>query len=120
MEFTRIADKKRVNFIISAVNRNANATAKILDIGCGNGIISKALGAYGYYVTGIDVSEKTIANAQLHNTYPNVEFKVVAAGELIPEPQQYDAIICSEVLEHLNNPGELLNIIYHSLKMKGC
>lgn len=119
MEFKRIADIKRVNFIAASIRNAIPAGGEILDIGCGNGIISRAVGAYGYNVTGIDVSEKTIANAVAQNTLPNVHFKTMEAGKLNPEYLQYEAIICSEVLEHLHHPEKLLNTIYQSLKKDG-
>lgn len=118
MEFVRIADKKRVEFITCAISRFAPGSS-ILDIGCGNGIISKAIASIGYKVTGIDVSEKTIAEARTFNSHPDIEFKVIPAGELRPEPSKYHAIICSEVLEHLTDPLSLLGIIHSSLKEDG-
>jgi 2-polyprenyl-3-methyl-5-hydroxy-6-metoxy-1,4-benzoquinol methylase len=119
MEFVRIADKKRVEFITSQIKRNVAEGSAILDVGCGNGIISRAIGAAGFNVTGIDVSEQTIAQAKSHNKLSNVNFKVVAADELIPQPETFDAIICSEVIEHLSNPEKLLNILNVSLKKDG-
>lgn len=119
MEFTRIADIKRVKFITDAVIGNCPPGARVLDIGCGNGIISRALGEAGFNVLGIDVSEKTIAVARTANTMSNVRFEVVPAGSLQPFPGEYNAIVCSEVLEHLYHPSELLNVIHSSLKDNG-
>ena len=119
MEFSRIADKKRVNFITDAISNNVPAGEAVLDVGCGNGIISRAVGAIGYEVTGIDSSVKTIEAAQSSNNLPNVKFIVVAAGKLTPEPGKYAAIICSEVLEHLEDPASLLITLKKSLKDNG-
>jgi 2-polyprenyl-3-methyl-5-hydroxy-6-metoxy-1,4-benzoquinol methylase len=120
MEFERIADIKRVRFITSNLRKEMPLGGEVLDIGCGNGIISRAIGKLGYNVTGIDVSDKTIDIARASNDLPNVDFKVVSAGELQPQAEKYDAIICSEVLEHLDEPPELLKIIHRSLKNKGA
>jgi len=119
MEFSRIADKKRVNFITDAISKNVPPGEAVLDVGCGNGIITRAVGAMGYEVTGIDSSVKTIEAAQSSNNLPNVKFIVVAAGELTPDPRKYAAIICSEVLEHLEDPASLLGILKESLKDNG-
>lgn len=119
MEFERIADIKRVEFITNTLKEHLPAQGEVLDIGCGNGIISRAIGQMGFHVTGIDVSEKTIAFARASNNLPNVSFEVVAAGELQPGPKKYDAIICSEVLEHLQAPSQLLKTIFQLLKEKG-
>ncbi len=119
MEFTRIADIKRVKFITDAVIAGCPPGGQILDIGCGNGIVSRSIGKAGFNVLAIDVSEKTIAVARAGNTLNNVRFEVVPAGSLQPDPGKYDAIICSEVLEHLFQPEELLKVIYSSLKENG-
>lgn len=119
MEFERFADKKRLKFITNAVTQNIPITGLILDIGCGNGIITRAIGAYGYNITGIDSSEKTIEAAKATNNLPNVNFMVVAAGDFTPEAGKYSAIICSEVLEHLLKPGQLLLQLHKSLRDDG-
>lgn len=119
MEFSRIADKKRLQFILDAITANIPANEEVLDVGCGNGIITAAIGKAGFVVTGIDSSEKTIAAAKTSNNLPNVKFIVVAAGELAMQPGKFAAIICSEVLEHLHDPSSLLDILRTSLKDNG-
>ena len=118
MEFSRIADKKRVAFIIDAISKNFPPGEHILDFGCGNGIISRAVAKLGYEVTAIDSSEKTIKAASSGNL-SNVNFIVVPAGQYTPEHGKYSAIICSEVLEHLDDPSSLLNSLNRSLKETG-
>ncbi|RYG46671.1 MAG: methyltransferase domain-containing protein [Chitinophagaceae bacterium] len=119
MEFERIADKKRSEFITNAISKNIPIHGQILDVGCGNGIISRAVGSLGYTVTGIDSSTKTIEAANDANKLPNVNFMVVAAGNFTPERGKYAAIICSEVLEHLHTPGDLLTVLRESLSDDG-
>lgn len=119
MEFLRFADKKRVDFITGCISKYIHSPSLILDIGCGNGIITKAIGQLGHRVTGIDVSQKTIEHARLFNDHPNVEYRFVSTAALVAEPSRYDAVICSEVLEHLHEPQALLAIIHQSLKENG-
>jgi 2-polyprenyl-3-methyl-5-hydroxy-6-metoxy-1,4-benzoquinol methylase len=119
MEFERIADKKRSDFITNAISKNIPISGQILDVGCGNGIISRAVGSLGYTVTGIDSSEKTIEAAKAANKLPNVSFMVVGAGEFTPQDGRYAAVICSEVLEHLHQPGKLLSVLHQSLADDG-
>lgn len=119
MEFERIADKKRLEFIVASIGNNVPAGGEILDVGCGNGIVTRALGAKGFNVLGIDVSSKTINAATAINTLPNVRFEVIGAGELKPDPLKYHAIVCSEVLEHLHHPEHLLHLLHQSLKNEG-
>lgn len=119
MEFERIADIKRLNFIIETLKVHLPSGADVLDVGCGNGIISRSLGKIGFNVRGIDVSEKTIEKARALNKYPNVKFEVVSAEQLIADGTQYQAIICSEVLEHLKEPGKLVSILHQVLHSDG-
>src|SRR3978361_2232973 len=103
MEFERIADIKRLNFIIDVLKKRLPSGAEVLDVGCGNGVISRSLGEHGFTVKGIDVSEKAIMKARALNTFNNVTFDVISAEQLVAGGQRYHAIICSEVLEHLND-----------------
>lgn len=118
-EFERIADRKRIDFITDFLKSSLPANASILDVGCGNGVISRHLGRFGFKVTGIDVSEKAIDKAQSLNQFSNVKFMIKSAEDLIAEGIKYDAIICSEVLEHLNDPDALLDVLNKSLSRNG-
>jgi 2-polyprenyl-3-methyl-5-hydroxy-6-metoxy-1,4-benzoquinol methylase len=119
MEFVRIADIKRLDFIISALKEKLPEGAEVLDVGCGNGVISRSLGEQGFNVRGIDISSKTIEKARLLNKFPNVHFEVMSAEQLVASGKRYHAVICSEVLEHLNEPGKLLNVLHQSLHDDG-
>jgi 2-polyprenyl-3-methyl-5-hydroxy-6-metoxy-1,4-benzoquinol methylase len=119
MEFERIADQKRLHFIITALRSYIPENGSVLDVGCGNGIITRSVGAAGFNVFGIDVSEKTIQQARAINTLPNVQFDVKSAEELVAGGKQYDGVICSEVLEHLSQPAALLKVLFQSLSDKG-
>jgi len=119
MEFERIADIKRLNFIISVLKEKLPVGAEVLDVGCGNGVISRSLGEKGFNVKGIDVSEKAIEKAKQLNKSDRVSFQVQSAEELVATGKLYHAIICSEVLEHLNEPSELVKVLYKSLQNSG-
>ncbi|HEX2535717.1 MAG TPA: methyltransferase domain-containing protein [Chitinophagaceae bacterium] len=119
MEFVRIADIKRLNFIIDTLRANLPEGAEVLDVGCGNGVISRSLGEQGFRVRGIDISEKTIEKAKSLNRFPNVRFEVVSAEQLVADGQRYHAVICSEVLEHLHEPGKLLSTLHNVLHENG-
>lgn len=119
MEFNRFSDIKRLNFITETLSNNLPKGSVVLDVGCGNGVISRSLGELGYNVLGIDVSDKAIEKANQLNTFSNVTFKLLSAEQLVAEGKKYDAVICSEVLEHLNKPELLLKTLYQSLSDKG-
>lgn len=117
--YDRIADQKRLKFITDAVREKIGENGRVLDVGCGNGIISLHLGKSGFDVTGIDVSEKTIEIAKKNNPFSNVQFKVQSAEDLVASGEKFDVIVCSEVLEHLSNPGSLLSVLSQSLDDHG-
>jgi SAM-dependent methyltransferase len=119
MEYERIADIKRLNFIVDVLKRRLPDGAEVLDVGCGNGVISRSLGEMGFRVKGIDVSEKAIERSKELNRFPNVNFEVASAEQLVLGGQRYHAVICSEVLEHLNDPGKLLKVLYQCLHDNG-
>ena len=119
MEFERIADIKRLQFIIETLKNKLPENAVVLDVGCGNGVISRSLGFYGFNVYGIDVSKKAIEKAKQLNSLTNVKFDLLSAEQLVAEGKKYNAVICSEVLEHLFEPEKLLNVLYQSLSDDG-
>ena len=118
-EYDRLADRKRLDFITDFIQKSLPAQARILDVGCGNGVISRHLGKFDFNVTGIDVSDKTIEKANALNTLSNVMFVRKSAEELMASGEQYDAIICSEVLEHLDHPEALLEVLNKTLSVNG-
>lgn len=119
MEYNRVADIKRLEFIQEVLKEHFPSGAEVLDVGCGNGIIARGVGASGYCIKGIDVSEKTIEKARELTDNPNVTFEVVSAEDLVATGKRFHAVICSEVLEHLHHPGQLLETLYHSLTDDG-
>lgn len=119
MEFKKIVDIKRVSFIVDALKAHLPEGAEVLDVGCGNGVISRYLGSQGFVVRGVDVSRKAIERARSLNTFPNVRFEVVSAEQLVADGQRYHAVVCSEVLEHLNEPGNLLKVLHQILHDDG-
>jgi 2-polyprenyl-3-methyl-5-hydroxy-6-metoxy-1,4-benzoquinol methylase len=113
-----VEDFKRLDFIVDAIKNLKKSDIKILDIGCGNGNISLALGSLGYSVTGVDIDSTSIENARKINNFKNVQFKVLDANAFDVK-DEFDAIVCSEVLEHLENPSELVQSIFSILKKDG-
>jgi 2-polyprenyl-3-methyl-5-hydroxy-6-metoxy-1,4-benzoquinol methylase len=117
--YNRIADIKRLEFIKKNLAESMSTKGTILDVGCGNGIISLNLGKEGYTVQGIDMSDKSIENAKKKNPFSNVSFGVMDAETLRASGQRYDAIVCSEVLEHLHQPAGLVKELHSILQDKG-
>ncbi|HEX7951680.1 MAG TPA: bifunctional 2-polyprenyl-6-hydroxyphenol methylase/3-demethylubiquinol 3-O-methyltransferase UbiG [Burkholderiales bacterium] len=85
---------------------------RVLDVGCGGGILSEAMAAAGARVTGIDVGEKPLKVAQLHllESDLDVEYRKITIEELAREqPGQYEVITCMEMLEHVPDPGSVIS-----------
>ena len=110
----------RVGFI----NERANLEGiKVLDVGCGGGILAEALSKLGAQVTGIDASEQTIGVAQNHSNAvgSNVSYYQTTIEEFIankPE-EKFDVITCLEMLEHVPSPGEIIKTCSTILKDDG-
>jgi 2-polyprenyl-3-methyl-5-hydroxy-6-metoxy-1,4-benzoquinol methylase len=117
-EFTEVVDIKRLNFIADVIQSHCKPGARILDVGCGNGNIAKGIGSLGYEVAGIDFSSDAINYARSKNKLSNVTFSVRSAEEVSAQ-EHFDAVICSEVLEHLHLPGTLVHTIANILKTDG-
>jgi len=98
----------RANFID---RHSPVAEKKVIDIGCGGGILSEALAQRGATVTGIDMGEAPLAVAQLHSMEGNLEIEYLhATAEQMAQqrPAQYDIVTCLEMLEHVPNPASVI------------
>ena len=96
---------------------------RVLDVGCGGGILSDAMARLGAQVTGIDLSTKALTVAQLHaleaNT-PNVQYREISAEALAAEePQQFDVVTCMEMLEHVPDPASVVKACAQLVKPGG-
>ncbi|MDO9512335.1 MAG: methyltransferase domain-containing protein [Bacteroidales bacterium] len=116
--YTQPEDLKRLGFVMESIKETGIMNAKVLDIGCGNGNISYQLAKSGYTVTGIDISSEAIEYANKHFTHPNATFTVHSVYD-IKTPNAFDVIICSEVLEHLPVPGNMLATMKKLLTPQG-
>lgn len=98
------------------------AGKKIADIGCGGGILSESMARAGASVTGIDMNEAAIKVAKLHllESGVSVNYECMTAEALAErEPEQYDAITCLEMLEHVPDPSAIVTACATLLKPGG-
>lgn len=91
------------------------AGKKVLDVGCGGGILSEAMAQRGATVSGIDMGEAPLSVARLHQLESGVEvdYRRITAEELADEQAdeqagQYDIVTCLEMLEHVPNPASVI------------
>lgn len=81
---------------------------KVLDVGCGGGILAEAMAARGARVTGIDLADKPLKVAQLHllESKLDVVYRNIAVEALAQEaPHSFDVVTCMEMLEHVPDPA---------------
>jgi len=95
---------------------------KILDVGCGGGLLTEGMAARGAIVTGIDMGKAPLTVARLHQHESGVEidYRQVTAEQLAEEqPGHYDIVTCLEMLEHVPDPAAIINACAKLLKDDG-
>ena len=102
----------RIKYILEVLNKSKLNKIKILDIGCGGGLISEELTKLGGDVTGIDFVEENIKVAKMHAKRNNLKINfIVKDFEKEKITSRFDVIIIFEVLEHLNDFDKFLKKI---------
>ena len=93
---------------------------KILDIGCGGGLISEPMARLGAEVTGIDASEKNIKVAKLHSKKGGLQINYInTSPENLNDFEKFDIILNLEIVEHVDNVNLFIKSCYKLLKKNG-
>jgi 2-polyprenyl-6-hydroxyphenyl methylase/3-demethylubiquinone-9 3-methyltransferase len=98
----------RLNWIKSFVDLEGK---KVLDVGCGGGILAESIAQSGAHTCGIDLSEKALKVAELHalEVGATLLYRAISAEALAEEePEQYDVVTCMEMLEHVPDPSSVV------------
>lgn len=109
----------RANFIDL---RSPVAGKKIIDVGCGGGILAEAMAQRGAIVSGIDMGEAPLAVARLHALESGVTIdyqKITAEEKAAQQPGAYDVVTCMEMLEHVPDPSSVVKACADLVKENG-
>jgi len=109
----------RMNFISQHLNL---AEKKVLDVGCGGGILAEAMAHHGAEVTAIDLAEASLSVARLHQLESklDIDYKYIAVEELAQQkPAAFDVVTCLEMLEHVPSPASVVQACAKLVKPGG-
>lgn len=108
---------------LSFITQHCSLTGKkILDIGCGGGILTESLAQYSAQVTGIDMSEAALNAARQHAAANQlgIDYQLTTAeAHATAHPQQYDVVTCMELLEHVPDPVSVIQACRQLVKPGG-
>ena len=110
----------RVQFI---AERTALAGSRVLDVGCGGGLLAEALARAGARVTAIDLAPAMIEVARLHaaESALAVDYRLSSAEEVAgAEPAGFDVVTCMEMLEHVPEPAAMTATLAQLLRPGGA
>ena len=115
----------RIEYIKEKISNHFNKSQslrglKILDIGCGGGLISEPMANLGADVTGIDASEKNIKIAKIHAQKNNIKINYInKSPEQLTETEKFDVILNLEIVEHVDNLNLYIKSCNQLLKKNG-
>ena len=121
-EFKPLHDLNPARLHYIKTHSNGLAAKKILDVGCGGGILAESMAHEGAEVTGIDMGDAnlTIARMHLYESAEKVSYEKITVEQLAArEPACYDIVTCMEMLEHVPDPGSIINACRQLVKPDG-
>lgn len=111
----RAENKIRIPWILETIGRDK----KILDIGCGAGLLANALAKEGHEVFGVDLSPSTLKIAKKHDATQTVVYDLADAAALPYPTQTFDVVSAMDLLEHVENPQQVISEASRVLKPGG-
>ena len=114
----------RVQFICQHVSEQDKElfNKKVIDVGCGGGILSESLAKLGADVTGIDMGTEPLNVAKLHALESQLDInyqKITAEEKAQQHPEAFDMVTCMEMLEHVPDPASIIKACADLVKPGG-
>lgn len=119
MRFLHTFNPLRLQYLLSQTSLQAK---KVLDIGCGAGIFAEALANEKCFLTAIDMNASALDTAKAHAQQQGlqIDYQLTSAETLAAShPEQFDVITCMEMLEHVPNPGSIIQACAAMVKPGG-
>lgn len=93
---------------------------RLLDVGCGGGLLSEPLARMGFSVTGIDAGEKNVGIARTHAQQSGIEIDYRVCGPEDLDPDSFDVVLSMEVVEHVPDPAHFIAMTTRPLRTGGA
>ncbi|MBI1649272.1 bifunctional 2-polyprenyl-6-hydroxyphenol methylase/3-demethylubiquinol 3-O-methyltransferase UbiG [Hyphomicrobium sulfonivorans] len=116
-----IRDHLKHHFFIADAGLKPLAGLRIVDVGCGGGLVSEPLARLGATVTAIDPTIDSIAVARAHSASQglDIDYRTTSIEELAASGAQFDAAVCMEVIEHVPDPAAFVRSIAEAVRPGG-
>lgn len=115
----RSENRVKLPWIITRLKSLSSKSFKVLDVGCGGGLLSNELAKFGHDVTGIDISQESLRVAQTFDVTKSVKYLMADAFNLPFEDKTFDVVTAMDFLEHVDRPFEVIQEFSRVLKPGG-
>jgi 2-polyprenyl-3-methyl-5-hydroxy-6-metoxy-1,4-benzoquinol methylase len=113
-----VVDLKKLAFLFREIEKLGPPPLEVLEVGCGSGNIALPLASLGHRVRATDIDPVSVDFARRRSSFPNLTLEVAGLEDMGPAAR-WDAIIASEVLEHVGDPAGALDRFRSALKPRG-
>ena len=116
-----IVDQIAIQFDLNLTKKKPFQGLRLLDIGCGGGLLSEPMARMGANVLGADAADKNLPVARAHANQSNlvIDYRHTTVEDLVEKAESFDVILNMEVIEHVANPSSYLDACFELLEPNG-